>query len=79
VIFYLLKNPTDTELRRILKLRTKDPELKRKAIDLIQESGAFTAGMDEMTQLHREISALVDSMGPNPAFSELLSALINLY
>eukprot|EP00741_Cyanophora_paradoxa_P004645 tig00000821_g4508.t1 len=80
VVVYTCQRARDRSVRskllNILKQRTQDAELKRFAVELMEQSGAFTHAVATLERLRGEIGALIQGLGGgNERLERVLSAL----
>lgn len=79
IIHCILQNPKDTRLMEILRLRTSDETLKRRAVDIMKDSGSLEATRRELEKWRSEITKssheLQELFGENILFCKVLDAL----
>lgn len=68
----------DHEILDILKQRTKDVQVKRHCVELIEAAGSFEYTRNVLKQLSEEARAEVARLGPNEQMDALLSDLFTL-
>lgn len=79
VIVAISRNPTDNRLLEILRQKTSDMKVKRYAVEIIEETGAFEATLLEMDRLEVEINKLIADLGGSPGLSAVMTQLHQLF
>jgi len=69
--------PEDTKLLHILRQRPSDIEVKKYAVKLLADCGAFARTYDVLAQLDTDLRREVDVLGGNHRLTELLDQLAN--
>ncbi|XP_025269369.1 geranylgeranyl pyrophosphate synthase-like [Camponotus floridanus] len=77
VIHALKTNPDDTQIMNILKQRTKDIEMKRHCIKLLEKFGSLKYTRSVLEELDLKIRAEIDRLGGNPFLIKILDELKN--
>ncbi|CAO1304618.1 unnamed protein product [Diamesa hyperborea] len=67
----------DRQVLHILRQRTRDVEVKRYCISLLEKLGSFKYTRETLETLDKEARAEVASLGPNPIMMNLLEELMN--
>ncbi|XP_025269868.1 geranylgeranyl pyrophosphate synthase-like [Camponotus floridanus] len=77
VIHALKTNPDDTQIMNILKQRTKDIEMKRHCIKLLEKFGSLKYTRSVLEELELKVRAEIDRLGGNPFLIKILDELKN--
>ena len=75
IIHAILSNPNDTRLLSILKQRTSLVDVKRHAVDFMDQLGAFTATRDKLHHIRENIHTEIDRLGGHPILTALIDRL----
>ncbi|KAI9294372.1 geranylgeranyl pyrophosphate synthase [Neoconidiobolus thromboides FSU 785] len=63
------------QLENILKQRSENIDLKKYALKLMEETNSFGYTRDYLLQLLKEIRAMIENLGSNPLFLDLITKL----
>ncbi|XP_054266724.1 terpene synthase [Macrosteles quadrilineatus] len=77
IIHAIKSRPDDRQVIHILRQRTRDVEVKRYCITLLDKFGSFAHTRETLLQLDREARDEVSRMGGNPLMEEILDELLN--
>ncbi|XP_022118130.1 geranylgeranyl pyrophosphate synthase [Pieris rapae] len=77
VIHAIRNQEDDNQVLHILRQRTRDVEVKRYCIKLLEKCGSFQHTRDTLIALDREARAEVARLGGNPHLEELLDELLS--
>ncbi|CAF4813640.1 geranylgeranyl pyrophosphate synthase [Pieris napi] len=77
VIHAIRNQEGDNQVLHILRQRTRDVEVKRYCIKLLEKCGSFQHTRDTLIALDREARAEVARLGGNPHLEELLDELLS--
>ncbi|CAH2105308.1 unnamed protein product [Euphydryas editha] len=77
VIHAIQTRKDDNQVLHILRQRTRDVEVKRYCISLLEKFGSFQYTRDRLQELDNEARAEVKRLGGNPHLEELLDELLN--
>ncbi|XP_025266262.1 geranylgeranyl pyrophosphate synthase-like [Camponotus floridanus] len=77
VIHALKTNPDDKQIMNILKQRTKDIEIKRHCINLLEKFGSLKYTRSVLEELDLKVRAEIDRLGGNPFLIKILDELKN--
>ncbi|XP_011876896.1 PREDICTED: geranylgeranyl pyrophosphate synthase-like isoform X2 [Vollenhovia emeryi] len=75
IIHALTNNPDDKEIISILKQRTKDNEIKRYCVQLLEKYGSFKYTRNMLEELDSIARAEIERLGGNPHFVSILDQL----
>jgi len=67
----------DRQVLHILRQRTRDVEVKKYCIQLLEKLGSFTYTREILDSLDKEARAEVEKLGPNPHMEALLDELLS--
>ncbi|XP_072747319.1 terpene synthase isoform X2 [Anoplolepis gracilipes] len=77
IIHALTTNPDDRQIINILRQRTKDIEVKRHCIKLLEKFGSFKYTRGVLEELDMKARAEIDRLGGNPFLIKILDELKN--
>ncbi|XP_045446781.1 geranylgeranyl pyrophosphate synthase [Melitaea cinxia] len=77
VIHAIQTRKDDNQVLHILRQRTRDVEVKRYCISLLEKFGSFQYTRDRLQELDNEARAEVKRLGGNPYLEELLDELLS--
>ncbi|XP_047529110.1 geranylgeranyl pyrophosphate synthase-like [Vanessa atalanta] len=77
VIHAIQNQKGDNQVLHILRQRTRDVEVKRYCISLLERFGSFQYTRDRLQELDNEARAEVKRLGGNPHLEELLDELLS--
>ncbi|XP_041774726.1 geranylgeranyl pyrophosphate synthase [Anopheles merus] len=77
VIHAIQTQKYDKQVLHILRQRTRDVEVKRYCITLLEKLGSFQYTRDVLESLDKEARKEVESLGPNPIMEALLNDLLS--
>ncbi|KAG5345171.1 GGPPS synthase, partial [Acromyrmex charruanus] len=77
VIHALRNNPDDKKIINILKQRSKNIEVKRYFVKILESYGSFKYTKDVLDELEKKIRTEIDHLGGNPPFVKLLDDFRN--
>uniref|UniRef100_A0A1B6KW37 Geranylgeranyl pyrophosphate synthase n=1 Tax=Graphocephala atropunctata TaxID=36148 RepID=A0A1B6KW37_9HEMI len=77
IIHAIRSRPDDRQVIQILRQRTRDVEVKRYCITLLDKFGSFCHTRDTLSQLDREARDEVARLGGNPLMEAILDDLLN--
>jgi len=75
VIHAILFGKMGDELKDILRKRTTDDDMKRRAIKIMEESGSLDYTKKELASLEKDIESLMSKLGENKAMEKIYGAL----
>jgi len=75
VIHAILFGKYGDELKDILRKRSADDDVKRRAIQIMEESGSLEYTRKELATLEKKIEELIAKLGENPAMDKLFAML----
>ena len=75
IIHAIQKCPRDNRLMNILRQRTKDVEVKRYAIQLLEEAGSFEYTRDQMKLVDNKIRREIEKLNGNQLLKKLLDEM----
>ncbi|XP_043252458.1 geranylgeranyl pyrophosphate synthase-like [Colletes gigas] len=71
-------HPEDTQIKTILRRRTKDITVKRYCVKLLEEFGSFAYTRNVLEDLDKQARKEIERLGGNPLFEEILDKLMDL-
>lgn len=77
IIHALKNNPDDKKLINILKQRSKNIEVKRYCVKILESYGSFKYTKDVLDELDKKMRTEIDRLGGNPTFVKFLDELKN--
>ncbi|XP_046667342.1 geranylgeranyl pyrophosphate synthase [Homalodisca vitripennis] len=77
IIHAIRSRPDDRQVIQILRQRTRDVEVKRYCITLLDKFGSFSHTRDTLSQLDRDARDEVARLGGNPLMEAILDDLLN--
>jgi geranylgeranyl diphosphate synthase type 3 len=75
IVHAILFGIQSERLKEILKLRTKDENIKKEAIQIIEESGSLEFTRAEMTKLVGQINELLSALEGNKIVEKIMQSL----
>ncbi|XP_060811254.1 terpene synthase [Bombus pascuorum] len=77
IIHALRTHPEDRQILSILKQRTKDNEVKRYCVSLLEKFGSFTYTRTVLEDMDKEVRKKIQCLGGNPLLVRLLDELMS--
>ncbi|EGI65644.1 Geranylgeranyl pyrophosphate synthetase [Acromyrmex echinatior] len=77
IIHALRNNPDDKKIINILKQRSKNIEVKRYCVKILESYGSFKYAKDVLDELEEKMRTEIDRLGGNPPFVKLLDDFRN--
>jgi len=77
IVYAINKKPEDNEVLIILKQRTKNVDVKRYCISLLEVSGSYQYTKETLENLDKEARKEVEKLGGNPLLISLLDDLLD--
>lgn len=77
ILHAIQNHPEGRQIMSILRQRTKDVEVKRYCISLLEKFGSFAYTRTVLEELDKKARAEVDRLGGNPLLIKVLDELIN--
>ncbi|XP_076686117.1 geranylgeranyl pyrophosphate synthase quemao isoform X2 [Andrena cerasifolii] len=77
IIHAIQSHPEDRQLMNILRQRTKDIEVKRYCVNLLEKFGSFAYTRTVLQELDKKARDEVQRLGGNPLLLEVLNELMN--
>ncbi|KAG5315975.1 GGPPS synthase, partial [Acromyrmex insinuator] len=77
IIHALRNNPDDKKIINILKQRSKNIEIKRYCVKILESYGSFKYAKDVLDELEEKMRTEIDRLGGNPPFVKLLDDFRN--
>lgn len=77
IIHAINSNPDDTQILNILRQRTRDVEVKRYCVHLMEKFGAFTYTRSVLAEIDKEVREEIAKLGDNPLMTSLLDELFS--
>ncbi|XP_063226841.1 terpene synthase isoform X2 [Bacillus rossius redtenbacheri] len=77
IIHAILSRPSDNQVINILRQRTRDVDLKKYCISLLERFGSFAYTRDTLQELDAEAREEIARLGGNPLLVEILDSLLN--
>ncbi|XP_018339613.1 PREDICTED: geranylgeranyl pyrophosphate synthase-like [Trachymyrmex septentrionalis] len=75
IIHALRNNPDDKKIINILRQRSKNIEVKRYCIKILENYGSFKYAKDVLDKLEKKLRTEIDRLGGNPLFEQLMDDL----
>ncbi|XP_056633514.1 terpene synthase [Diorhabda carinulata] len=75
IIHAIRSQPNEQQVIHILRQRTKEPEVKKYCVSLLEKYGSFEYTRKILSQLHDEAREEIEKLGGNPHMEEFLSSL----
>jgi len=75
IIHAILFGKCGEELKDILRKKSSDDDVKRRAIQIMEESGSLEYTRKELATLEKKIEELIPKLGANPAMEKLYAML----
>jgi len=75
MIHGIQQNPEDTQLLSILKQRTKNHDLKKYFVSLLDKFGSLKYTEEALSELESEIREEIHALGGNPLLINILDQL----
>jgi len=75
IIHSIRSNPDDRRLLNILKRKTEDVEVKKHAIDYMQQTGSFSYTEEVLKNLAKQTRTQISELGGNKKLSDLMDYL----
>lgn len=77
IIHAIQKHPEDPRMMNIVKKRTKDLEIKKYAVDVLEKLGSFAYTKEVLKKLDAEARREAEKLGGNPYIVQVLDELKN--
>lgn len=77
IIHAIQKHPEDPRMMNIVKKRTKDLEIKKYAVDVLEKLGSFAYTREILQKLDAEARKEAEKLGGNPYIAQVLDELKN--
>nr|A0A7D0AGU9.1 RecName: Full=Terpene synthase; Short=EoTPS [Matsumurasca onukii]QAX24808.1 terpene synthase [Matsumurasca onukii] len=77
IIHAIRSRPDDRQVIQILRQRTRDVEVKKYCVTLLEKFGSFSHTRETLAQLDREAREEVARLGGNPFLEAILNDLLN--
>ncbi|XP_070381737.1 terpene synthase isoform X2 [Dermacentor albipictus] len=77
IIHAIQKHPEDPRMMNIVKKRTKDLEIKKYAVDVLEKLGSFAYTREVLKKLDAEARREAEKLGGNPYIVQVLDELKN--
>lgn len=77
IIHAIQKHPEDPRMMNIVKKRTKDLEIKKYAVDVLEKLGSFAYTREILQKLDAEARREAEKLGGNPYIAQVLDELKN--
>jgi geranylgeranyl diphosphate synthase type 3 len=77
IIHSIRSNPNNLQLINILKLKTKDEEVKLYAVSYMESTGSFAYTRKVVTHLRDKAMALIDELEQGEGDGEMVKAILN--
>ncbi|XP_067009248.2 terpene synthase-like [Anabrus simplex] len=77
IIHAIKSQPDDNQVMHILRQRTRDVEVKRYCITLLDKFGSFEYTRQTLEQLDKDARAEVEQLGGNPFMEAVMDELLN--
>ena len=77
IIHAITTQPQDQQVISILRRRTKDVEVKRYCVGLLEKYGSFAYTREKLEELDKKAREEIDKLGGNPLLIDLLNSLKN--
>lgn len=77
IIHAIQKHPEDPRMMNIVKKRTKDLEIKKYAVDVLEKLGSFAYTREVLQKLDAEARREAEKLGGNPYIVQVLDELKN--
>lgn len=71
----ILSRPHDTRVSNIIRQRTRDVEVKKYCISLLEQFGSFQYTLDTLRSLDKEARHHIEELGGNPGLLQVLDSL----
>ncbi|KAG5895637.1 hypothetical protein JTB14_008646 [Gonioctena quinquepunctata] len=78
VIHAILSQPHDNQVIHILRQRTKEIEVKKYCVSLLEKYGSFDYTRKTLKELHTDAKNEIEKLGGNPYMEEFLSSLAKM-
>ncbi|XP_076633334.1 terpene synthase-like [Colletes latitarsis] len=78
IIHAIHSHPEDTEIKNILRRRTKDITVKRYCAELLEKFGSFAYTRNVLEDLDKQARREIERLGGNPLFVAILDKLMDL-
>ncbi|XP_018364367.1 PREDICTED: geranylgeranyl pyrophosphate synthase-like, partial [Trachymyrmex cornetzi] len=77
IIHALRNNPDDQKIINLLRQRSKNIEVKRYCVKVLESYGSFKYAKDVLDELEKKMRTEIDRLGGNPIFVKLLDDVKN--
>ncbi|XP_076250736.1 geranylgeranyl pyrophosphate synthase quemao isoform X2 [Rhynchophorus ferrugineus] len=78
IVHAIISRPEDNQIMNILRQRTKEIEVKKYCVSLLEKFGSFEYTRETLKNLEMEATKEIQRLGPNPYLEEFIHSLSKL-